>query len=246
MWRTSLAMILALASSGALAQFSHSAQAQPPFEEATVYAGQHYSSSCRHWDDDRDGVSNCHDACPASVPHEVVGVNGCAQPRTLSLPTVSFASGSASLDLPAKHALNDAAVALAKYPHLQFLVAGHTDDQGSERANLELSQRRAEAVVAYLQARGISPAGRVWYSARGEYEPIASNETLPGRAANRRVGFEFIVPTPAPVHYHGDRPCGCYHPPGEPADAQSGQEDAQIGHDHEGHGAHADPVPQHD
>jgi OmpA-OmpF porin, OOP family len=65
-------------------------------------------------------------------------------------------------------------------------VIGHTSSEGSDVYNVELSQRRAEAVVAAIVGRGIS-AARVSAEGRGEKQPIADNVTEAGRSLNRRV-----------------------------------------------------------
>lgn len=69
---------------------------------------------------------------------------------------------------------------------LALVIAGHTDDQGSESYNLDLSQRRSAAVVDWLAARGIA-ADRLRSEGFGETRPLASNATDEGRARNRRV-----------------------------------------------------------
>ena len=68
----------------------------------------------------------------------------------------------------------------------KLLLVGHTDAQGSDEYNLNLSRRRADAVAAYLESQNIS-ASRVQTTGRGESEPIASNDTDAGRQENRRV-----------------------------------------------------------
>ncbi len=65
-------------------------------------------------------------------------------------------------------------------------VEGHTDDVGADPYNLDLSRRRAEAVVAWLAAHGIERS-RLHAAGRGETEPVADNTTADGRALNRRV-----------------------------------------------------------
>jgi OOP family OmpA-OmpF porin len=65
-------------------------------------------------------------------------------------------------------------------------IVGHTSSEGTESYNQDLSERRAAAVVAALQARG-TPAGRLTSGGRGESEPIADNGTETGRSLNRRV-----------------------------------------------------------
>ena len=67
----------------------------------------------------------------------------------------------------------------------------HTDAQGDEVDNLELSRRRALSVVRYLIAQGIS-IDRLQARAYGESRPIADNETQEGRLINRRVEFKTV------------------------------------------------------
>ena len=66
------------------------------------------------------------------------------------------------------------------------MIVGHTDSQGEDAYNQSLSQRRANAASAYLQAQGV-PSTRVSTSGRGEMEPVASNDTEAGKQQNRRV-----------------------------------------------------------
>jgi OOP family OmpA-OmpF porin len=77
---------------------------------------------------------------------------------------------------------------LTKYPDTRAEIEGHTDDVGSDEMNQRLSQRRADAVVAYLvQTFDISPS-RVTAVGYGESRPIADNATEAGKRANRRIG----------------------------------------------------------
>lgn len=69
---------------------------------------------------------------------------------------------------------------------LSVVIEGHTDDQGEDDYNLDLSERRARAVVAYLTENGVD-GGKVEGVGKGESEPVADNETSEGRAENRRV-----------------------------------------------------------
>jgi OOP family OmpA-OmpF porin len=68
----------------------------------------------------------------------------------------------------------------------QIDVVGHTDSRGSEAYNQALSERRADAVKAYLVEQGIA-GNTITSSGRGESDPVASNDTASGRANNRRV-----------------------------------------------------------
>jgi outer membrane protein OmpA-like peptidoglycan-associated protein len=70
-------------------------------------------------------------------------------------------------------------------------VYGHTDSTGSDSYNLDLSQRRASAVADYLTMRGVQSA-RLGTRGFGESQPIASNDTEEGKAANRRVEIKLV------------------------------------------------------
>lgn len=88
--------------------------------------------------------------------------------------------------------LNQVAELLRKDSALgKVRIEGHTDEVGEERYNLELSQRRALAVYAYLVERGV-PAMRLSYVGYGKRCPIVPNTTEEGRAANRRVDFVLV------------------------------------------------------
>jgi len=82
--------------------------------------------------------------------------------------------------------LRSLATSLGAYPDTQLLIVGHTDSVGSDTYNHGLSVRRAEAALNHLMAQGVS-AQRMHASGRGEWEPLATNETAAGRQANRRV-----------------------------------------------------------
>jgi outer membrane protein OmpA-like peptidoglycan-associated protein len=108
---------------------------------------------------------------------------------------VLFRSGKADL-LPAAQAkLSEVANALTQQaPDATIVVEGHTDTQGSEAINLELSTRRAEVVRKYLTGHGVA-ADRVRAEGLGFSRPLGDNKTAEGRANNRRV--EIVVAPPA-------------------------------------------------
>ena len=82
--------------------------------------------------------------------------------------------------------LDEAAETLRANPSMRVEVNGYTDAIGSEAYNLRLSKRRAEAVVAYLESKGIS-ADRLIPQGFGKTNFVATNKTAEGRAQNRRV-----------------------------------------------------------
>lgn len=82
--------------------------------------------------------------------------------------------------------LRELARSLNKYGDSNLLIVGHTDSRGDESYNQNLSLRRANSAAAFLTNEGV-PRTRVSTSGRGEYEPVATNDTDPGRQQNRRV-----------------------------------------------------------
>jgi len=85
-----------------------------------------------------------------------------------------------------KKNLDNLASSLNSFGDSKLMLIGHTDAQGTDTYNLDLSRRRASAVARYLESRGVNSA-RVQIAGRGETEPIAANDTEPGRQENRRV-----------------------------------------------------------
>jgi outer membrane protein OmpA-like peptidoglycan-associated protein len=70
-------------------------------------------------------------------------------------------------------------------------IEGHTDSDGAEAANLDLSKRRAKAVLTALVARGVE-TGRLESDGYGETRPLAPNQTRKGKAQNRRVDLAIV------------------------------------------------------
>ena len=105
---------------------------------------------------------------------------------TLILRDLQFASGSAVLTSGAQGRLAPLASFLAKQPESRIQIAGHTDSQGAEAYNQDLSARRAASVGTYLTSTGVD-ASRINTMGFGESTPLSSNDTAAGRAINRRV-----------------------------------------------------------
>ena len=76
-------------------------------------------------------------------------------------------------------------------PDLRIEIAGHTDSEGSDESNLVLSQDRAEAVKTYLTNKGINTS-RLTAKGYGEKKPIADNDSVTGRALNRRTEIHIL------------------------------------------------------
>ena len=87
---------------------------------------------------------------------------------------------------------------LLEYTDVRLEVQGHTDDVGNDGANLDLSQRRAEAVVRWFTTHGVD-AARLRAAGYGESRPVAENASDAGRAENRRVEFQLVQESVEPL-----------------------------------------------
>ena len=113
-----------------------------------------------------------------------------------------FPEGGYQLGTDGKQALNQYVPKLQTLQNAKVVVYGYTDNlqvgPALQRAgianNIDLSSRRADNVVAYLEAQGVNP-NVISAKGRGETHPIAPNNTPPGRAQNRRI--EVVVEQPA-------------------------------------------------
>ena len=150
-------------------------------------------------DSDRDGVMDPDDRCPATPLGMAVDSSGCPRKEPVVLRGVSFATNSATLTPGSLPVLDAVAEDLRKYPRLRVELQGHTDSSGADAYNLDLSRRRAESVLNYLVAQGVSGT-QLEARGFGESEPIADNGTSEGRADNRRVVMRVLEnPGNAPV-----------------------------------------------
>ncbi|MEH3037601.1 MAG: OmpA family protein [Sphingomonas adhaesiva] len=110
----------------------------------------------------------------------------------LNIPSgINFAYNSANVEPQFRATLDRVASVLADYNQTYIDVYGHTDSTGSDSYNQGLSERRAISVADYLSSHGVAPA-RIATRGFGETQPIASNETEEGRAANRRVEIKIV------------------------------------------------------
>lgn len=97
-----------------------------------------------------------------------------------------FDTGKATLKPASQENLTNLAKILNKYEDTNILLEGHTDSDGSEEYNLQLSRSRANSVANYLESLTVNPT-RFTIMGYGEQQPIASNETAEGKQQNRRV-----------------------------------------------------------
>ena len=143
-------------------------------------------------DSDGDGVVDKDDKCPNIGG--VVGPDGCARTVPASatevfrraISGINFNSGSNVITSESYAILDEVVSVMNQYPQLNVSIEGHTDSQGNDQKNLDLSSRRAQAVQSFLMEKGIS-ASRLRSVGYGETTPIATNDTSAGRAQNRRV-----------------------------------------------------------
>jgi len=144
-------------------------------------AGRKVNADGCELDSDGDGIVDGADKCPTVFAKTA---DGCPVP--LVLHGVNFDNNEAVLRLDGYPILDEAVKGLKVWGDVNVEVAGHTDSVGTDEHNMDLSQRRAEAVRAYLIGKGIS-AERLVAKGYGESQPVADNDTEAGRFKNRRV-----------------------------------------------------------
>ncbi len=166
---------------------------------------------CPEQDSDQDGIVDKLDKCP-SKPETINGVedeDGCpdkgeskvemTSERINILDKVYFDTGKASIQDRSFNVLKQVAAVLKANPQVTLVrIDGHTDNVDTDEFNLELSQRRTEAVRQFLVDQGIN-SGRLKAEGFGETKPIVSNDTEEGRTQNRRVEFTILEIDGKPV-----------------------------------------------
>jgi OmpA-OmpF porin, OOP family len=130
-------------------------------------------------DSDGDGVPDSRDKCPNTPKGVKVNADGCWELRG-----VYFDSDKSVIKDP--KVLDEAVLILKANPKLTGEVRGYTDNTASAEYNQKLSEARAQAVRDYFIKQGIAPE-RIRAKGFGETNPVASNDTVEGRAQNRRV-----------------------------------------------------------
>jgi outer membrane protein OmpA-like peptidoglycan-associated protein len=154
-------------------------------------------------DQDRDGdrIIDRLDNCPDEAGVEANA--GCKEKQLVILrgdsiellDVVYFENNKAAIKKISHKLLDNVAVVLSNQPGItKVRVEGHTDDKGKDAYNLDLSQRRADEVAAYLVSSGIAPE-RLEAVGYGETKPKVPNTNKKSRATNRRV--EFVIVRPA-------------------------------------------------
>ena len=156
-------------------------------------------------DSDGDGVPDFLDKCPGTPSGTKVDGSGCPLPAPVvqkpvfviteadrkvvseAIKNLEFDFGKATIRARSFPSLDRVASLLIE-KNFSLKLAGHTDNVGSDAANLRLSKDRAESVKNYLVGKGAN-ASRIEATGYGESQPIATNKTDKGRQQNRRVEF---------------------------------------------------------
>jgi len=99
-----------------------------------------------------------------------------------------FDTGKATLQPASEDQLTNIAAILKAYPQVKIRIGGYTDNTGDSAANVQLSEERADNVMAELARLGIDPA-RMTAKGYGDADPIADNSTEEGRQKNRRISL---------------------------------------------------------
>ncbi|MBA3538527.1 MAG: OmpA family protein, partial [Deltaproteobacteria bacterium] len=162
-----------------------------------LQAGPADNRGCPDADRDGDTVVDRLDNCPDEKGS--VDNAGCAKKQLVQitdaklviLESVYFKTNLAVIEKRSFALLDNVASVLISHDKLRIQVEGHTDSEGNDAYNKKLSQRRAEAVVAYLTKKRVDKA-RLEAMGYGEDKPIADNKNKEGRAQNRRVVFTIL------------------------------------------------------
>jgi outer membrane protein OmpA-like peptidoglycan-associated protein len=144
---------------------------------------------CRLDPEDRDGFED-EDGCPEVGPEQQIVTRSGA--RLLLSNRIYFEDQSDILRAVSTPQLDALAATFKELPGSPRLrVEGYSDDKGTQDQNVDLSYRRARAVVEYLKRQGIA-AARLEYVGRGKQNPLGPNDSPEGRALNRRVEFVLV------------------------------------------------------
>lgn len=163
---------------------------------------------CPEPDNDEDAVLDGLDECPLEPEDRDAfqDEDGCPEPgprpsvvtitdtRILISERIYFEHASDVIRSVSFPLLDQVASVILELPgQRRIRVEGYSDSAGDAGYNLDLSYRRARAVVEYLRQRGV-PEARLAYAGYGEANPVAPNDSIEGRALNRRVEFTILEP----------------------------------------------------
>lgn len=159
---------------------------------------------CPDTDNDQDGILDTLDQCPSDpeTKNNYLDEDGCpdtapervvvGKEKITITEKIFFEYNKAIIQKMSFELLDEVARAINDHPRITLIqVEGHTDSDGTDTYNLKLSQSRAESVVEYLVRAGVDSA-RLTAKGFGESLPIDTNDTLKGKAKNRRVEFTIL------------------------------------------------------
>ena len=168
---------------------------QDKYDQCPQLAGPMENNGCPYADSDNDSVPDKDDLCPMTAGP--VSNNGCPvikQEEVEILNTafndLEFVVAKAEIKANSFSALDELSELLKKTDY-KLIIEGYTDNIGRESANMRLSQKRAKAVETYLIGQGVDK-NRLTVKWHGEENPIGDNDTVEGRAKNRRVEMNVI------------------------------------------------------
>ena len=147
-------------------------------------------------DTDGDGVADYLDKCPGTptgIPVDETGCPKIAKKGEKIVLDIKFASNSAEIQEESFEILEGVAKTMLDFPNIKIAIRGFTDNSGSEAHNLDLSNRRANAVKGFFQDEGVA-GDRMTAEGFGENPQyfVADNDSAQGRAKNRRVEIESV------------------------------------------------------
>lgn len=152
-------------------------------------------------DEDGDSILGEADKCPAKPEtlNNFEDADGCPDTKPIAVKRFEgtiegllFPTGSAKIEGKSRGVLALAAKVLTEHPSIRLRIHGHTDDVGTESGNNLLSEKRADAVRAYLVATFAIDEARLEIQGHGSVAPVATGSSKAERVLNRRIEFELI------------------------------------------------------
>lgn len=152
-------------------------------------------------DSDGDGILDKDDDCPLvkETYNGYKDLDGCPDelPKEVTwdgrpIEGIFFEFNKDKIQKKSTKTLDAAVVLLKQFDDIRIEISGHTDDVGSEEANLDLSKRRAESVKKYMVDKGID-AGRIETVGYGRSKPVETGKSAKVRAKNRRIEFRVLI-----------------------------------------------------
>jgi OOP family OmpA-OmpF porin len=129
---------------------------------------------------------------PAPAPAPAPAPTPAPAPKPAVFDTIYFDPNKTNINPTAAKALDRNGMILKQNPNIKVEIGGHTDGEGSEKANQMISEKRALSAKKYIQDKYNIPDSRLKVKGYGSTKPVADNKTQEGRSKNRRVEFKVI------------------------------------------------------